>query len=500
MSFFLARTKSPVTRVACRMLPFRQGILLLALVVASSLSSQQGRPNYKGEKNVHWIERPRLHEVQSAIHASKQTALGKSGEVRDEILGIMGDVESALNRARVSSSKRQHEEIKEKLQSIGPTVKEAKRGVQDIRESSLKSLQGVDIRPVNEFNSRTSRYFMGKNSPAKRLTPVEKTFDPRKSPAEIHPRRKSGSRLNPFRWVFGRSSDSVKGKPAPKPKEPESQQPKVTSQPPKQEKKLTKRFQRPQPRFVRPGQSRAPAPKEKPPAPEKPSRLVTPAPIDPEPQVVTPAPKPVLPIRKVPGRPSPQPYQPKTPTPPKEYKPQYSAPPPPPPRQIRPILEEPQPEPGAVTVDPATGVPKIVEPPRPAPSVRDFNLLDEEEGETKPIAAPIPAVITPAEQVKEILDPVKAQQPPPPPETTPAPEPTPSPAPSPISPIPPETVGTPVAPFPSAPGASSQVELPKEYLDQLDEYSRKMQERQQELLKNLYNINKLISENEEILN
>jgi hypothetical protein len=517
MSFSSTKSKNPVPRVPRRLLPVALALISLLLFFSPPFASTKTHAQDSDNSDVNWVERPKLHEVQYRIHASKQTALDKSEDVRDEILSIMGDAESALNSARNSTSKRHQEEVRQRLKEIGPDVKDAKREVEAIRKSSLNDLSGIDVRPSEEFNSRSGKYFMGKNAPVKRLTPIEKTFEPRKDHSRVPPQKRQRGSFNPFRWVLGGKKDKG-GAPA---KVQQVTQPKEDPNPKFSPRTGAKpvpatapnRPKQSESRLGRPGRigfgkaNDAPVPSTpkpttspRPVVPAKPSTNVEVFPVS---TPVT-SPRPAAPLQPVPKVvDTPEPYRPSnftTPAMPKEV-----------PAVLEPVRIPEETKPRPDVIDAETGVPVIVEPPRPASAIRDFNLLDDDAPEAAKPATPLPSALAPHVEVEEIVAPLLTSPVQPketvqpqvskPAETVPVRPPEASPSPVTASRIPavPPKVTTPVAP-PSSSSPPVSVELPMEYIEQLDAYSRKMKERQQELLKNLYNINKLIEENEEILN
>ena len=155
---------------------------------------------------IHWIERPKMYEVQNSIRASKISALGSRHEVRNEFLSILNDVEQALNDARTSSNIHQQEEVRRKIQEIKPDVQNARNDIERLRKSSLQGFDNMNVRSSNEFPTKDSK-FVRRKSPIQRITPFKRPmFEPRKTPAKVIPSGrvvpKPKLNLNPGRLIF----------------------------------------------------------------------------------------------------------------------------------------------------------------------------------------------------------------------------------------------------------------------------------------------------------
>ena len=193
---------------------------VLCLFVPISLMGQVSRnAQFKSE----WVPRPKIFQVQSAIEASKKDALRARGTVREEYLGILSDVEEAINTARNAANRRHQQEVINRLKELGPALQEDSRTVQTHRQSALNDLRKSDYRQGDQMPSKPSRFMRKQSGAVKRITPPEMSFDPRRSPVEVMARTDNAEfrkniTLNPIRWFWKRSKkpELISGAPPPK--------------------------------------------------------------------------------------------------------------------------------------------------------------------------------------------------------------------------------------------------------------------------------------------
>ena len=178
--------------------------------------------NHAGEPDkANWVPRPKIYQIQSSIEASKKDALRARGEVREEYLGILNDVEEAIKSARNAANRHHQQDVLDRLEKLRPALQQDSKSVESNRQSALNELRKGGYRQGDQIPSKPSR-FMRTRTAVKRITPPEKSFDPRKSSAEVMPRthkadfRKNIS-LNPIRWFWKRSPkpELISGSPLP---------------------------------------------------------------------------------------------------------------------------------------------------------------------------------------------------------------------------------------------------------------------------------------------
>jgi len=204
MSFHLPRSITPCLSLKYIM----YAVLPLSLLISNVAKGQYSELEKSMKTGIHWIERPKIYEVHNSIRASKISALGSRDHVKNEYLSILNDVEQALNDARTSANKYQHEEVRRRIQELKPELKNTRKDVDQLRKSSLQSLDNLNVRPSNEFSTRGSK-FIPNTSSVKRITPFKRPFvETRKTPATVMPSgrivKKSTLSLNPIRWVLGK--------------------------------------------------------------------------------------------------------------------------------------------------------------------------------------------------------------------------------------------------------------------------------------------------------
>ena len=201
---------------------FATGIVLLC---APFSLLAQGSDSGKGNSTPTWIPRPKIYQVQSSIEASKKDALRARGEVREEYLGILSDVEEAIKTARQAASRRQQQEVINRINKLGPELDADREAVEQHRQTALNELKKGGYRQGEQMPSKPSR-FMRKRTAVQRITPPEMSFEPRKSPSEVmsdnyRAKFREGITLNPIRWFWrrGKKPELISGTPTSAPKE-----------------------------------------------------------------------------------------------------------------------------------------------------------------------------------------------------------------------------------------------------------------------------------------